>query len=73
MTAAILLDHKSREILKVWLQGRERIKTLPKFRWNEFITAASGKISYRELSQIVDCTGSKILDLLLVTKPLNII
>ena len=73
MTDAILLDHKSREILKTWLQGRERILTLPRFRWNQFITATSGKISYRELGQIVDCTGSKILDLLLVTKPFNTI
>lgn len=73
MTDELLLDPRSREILKVWLQGRERIKTLPRFRWNELICAASGAISYRELSQIVDCTSSEILDLLLVTKPLNTI
>ena len=69
MTDALLLDHRSREILKVWLRGRERIKALPEFRWNEFINGTTARMTYAELSQIVDQTGSRIIDMLLITKP----
>jgi len=62
----LVLDEHSRQILRLWLSGRERLHNIDPVRWAEFKSASTAKISHNELAEIIDCTGPKILDLLMM-------
>ena len=62
----LILDEASRNILRLWLSGRERLHNIDRVRWAEFKSASTAKISHNELAEIIDCTGPKILDLLML-------
>ena len=62
----LVLDYHSRQILRLWLTGRERLHNIDPVRWAELKSASTAKISHNELAEIIDCTGPKILDLLMM-------
>ena len=62
----LVLDEHSRQILRLWLSGWERLHNIDPVRWAEFKSASTAKISHNELAEIIDCYGPKILDLLLM-------
>ena len=62
----LILDEASRNILRLWLSGRERIKTISYVRWAALKSASTAKITHNELAEIVDCFGDEILDLLVL-------
>lgn len=62
----LILDEHSRNILRLWLSGRERLHNIDPIRWAELKSASTAKISHNELAEIIDCYGSKILDLLML-------
>jgi len=62
----LVLDYHSRHILRLWLSGRERLHNIDPVRWAELKSASTAKISHNELAEIIDCTGPKILDLLMM-------
>jgi len=62
----LVLDEHSRQIIRLWLSGRERLHNIDPVRWAFFKAAASAKISHNELAEIIDCYGPKILDLLML-------
>jgi len=62
----LVLDYHSRQILRLWLSGRERLHNIDPIRWAELKSASTAKISHNELAEIIDCTGPKILDLLMM-------
>jgi len=60
----LILDEASRNILRLWLSGRERLKNISPVRWSALKSASTAKIFHNELAEIIDCFGPKILDLL---------
>lgn len=62
----LILDEASRNILRLWLSGQERIKTISYVRWAALKSASTAKIFHYELAEIIDCLGDKILDLLML-------
>ena len=62
----LILDEHSRQILRLWLSGRERLHNIDRVRWAELTSASTGKISHNELAEIIDCYGPKVLDLLMM-------
>ena len=66
MTDFLILDYHSRQILRLWLSGRERLHNIDPIRWSELKSASTGQISHNELAEIIDCYGPKILDLLML-------
>lgn len=62
----LILDYHSRQILRLWLSGRERLHNILRVRWAELKSASTAKISHNELAEIIDCYGPKILDLLML-------
>ena len=62
----LILDEHSRQILRLWLSGRERLHNIDPVRWAELKSASTGCISHNELAEIIDCFGPKILDLLMM-------
>ena len=63
----LILDEHSRNILRLWLSGRERLHNISYIRWAALKSASIAKIYPYELAEIVDCTGPKILDLLVLS------
>ena len=61
----LVLDYHSRQILRLWLSGREKLHTISYVRWVALKSASTARISHNELAEIIDCFGPKILDLLL--------
>ncbi len=61
----LVLDEHSRQILRLWLSGRERLHNINPDRWDALKSASTAEISHNELAEIIDCFGPKILDLLL--------
>ena len=66
MTDFLILDYHSRQILRLWLSGRERLHNIDPIRWAELKSASTAQISHNELAEIIDCFGPKILDLLML-------
>lgn len=64
MENLLILDYHSRQILRLWLSGREKLHNISYERWAALKSASSAEISHNELAEIIDCTGPKILDLL---------
>ena len=62
----LVLDEHSRQIVRLWLSGRERLHNIDRLRWAEFKAASTAEITHNELAEIIDCYGPKILDLLLM-------
>lgn len=62
----LVLDYHSRQILRLWLSGRERLHNINPVRWAELKNAETAEISHNELSEILDCFGREIMDLLLL-------
>ena len=62
----LVLDYHSRQILRLWLSGRERLHNIDPLRWAAFKSASTAEISHNELAEIMDCFGPKIMDLLLL-------
>jgi len=62
----LILDEHSRQILRLWLSGRERLHNIDPIRWAEFKSASTAEITHNELAEIIDCYGPKILDLLMM-------
>ena len=62
----LILDEHSRQILRLWLSGRERLHNISRVRWAKIKSASTAKITHNELAEIIDCTGPKILDLLMM-------
>ena len=60
----LILDEASRNILRLWLSGREKLHNISYVRWAKLKSASTAKLFHYELAEIVDCTGPKILDLL---------
>ncbi len=62
----LVLDKDSRQILRLWLSGRERLHNISPDRRAEFKSASTAEITHNELAEIMDCFGPKIMDLLLL-------
>ena len=62
----LVLDYHSRQILRMFLSGRERLHNIDPVRWAEFKAASTAEISHNELAEILDCFGREIMDLLLL-------
>ena len=62
----LVLDEHSRQILRLWLSGRERLHNIVPTRWAALKSASTAEISHNELAEIIDCFGPKILDLLMM-------
>ena len=61
----LVLDYHSRQILRLWLSGRERLHNIDPVRWAELKSASTAHITHNELAEIIDCFGAAILDILL--------
>jgi len=55
----LILDEASRNILRLWLSGRERLHNISYIRWAALKSASTAKLFHYELAEIVDCTGNK--------------
>lgn len=62
----LILDEHSRQILRLWLSGREKLHNISYVRWAALKSASTAKIFHYELAEIIDCLGDKILDLLVL-------
>lgn len=62
----LILDEHSRQILRLWLSGREKLHNIASLRWVALKSASTAKITHNELAEIIDCFGPKILDLLMM-------
>ncbi len=63
----LVLDEDSRQILRLWLSGRERLHNISYLRWISFKSTSTEHITHNELAEIIDCYGPGILDLLMLS------
>lgn len=62
----LILDEASRNILRLFLSGREKLHNISYTRWAALKSASTAKIFHNELAEIIDCLGDEILDLLVL-------
>ena len=62
----LVLDEHSRHILALWLIGRERLHNILRVRWAELKSASTPHITHNELTEIIDCYGPGVLNLLMM-------
>jgi len=66
MLEFLLLDEKSRNLLRLWLSGRERPYGITYVRWSKLKSGSTAKLAHNELAEIMDRFGPQILDLLML-------
>ena len=65
MSDTLLIDQYSRHVIRLWLMGKERPKTITRHRWALLKNAETATITFAEMGAIVDCCGGpRIIDLL---------
>ena len=60
----LVLDKHSRNLLCLWLSGRERPYKISFVRWGKLKSGSTAKLSHTELAEILDLYGYHLLELL---------
>jgi len=58
------LTTTGKRILRQWLMGRERVKTIDRARWNYMLHERTSYLTSQELGDIVDLYGHGLIDVL---------
>jgi len=64
---SLLLDEHSRNIIRLWLSGRERPGNISYVHWAKLKSGSTAILAYNELAEIVDAFGYRIIDLLRIS------
>ena len=60
----LLLDHRSRGILAIWLHKFERPQNISRERWHKYLHAESASLPFGDLAEICDVISPSVLDAL---------
>ena len=66
MTDFLILDEHSRNILRLWLSGRERPYNISFVRWSKLKSGSTAKLFHTELAEILDLYGYHLLEVLML-------